>query len=324
MTVLSIKRRRMIAASALALGSVASGISRAQAGTITLIVPFPPGATADPLARNVAERIRKRMNKQAIVVNRPGASAIIGTEALARSAPDGQTIGMIAGPFVLNAVLRDKLPYDTVKDFVPITRYVRMPLALSVNPSLPVKSVKELVAYARANPDKVSLAIPAPGTFGDIAARRFTKLNGIDIPLIPYKGGGPAVMDLIGGQVSALFETFGSVSHQHRAGKLRIIAVAAPTRLAAMPDVETMAEAGYPNFEYSAFFGWAAPAGTPPSVATAFAEAINDLSPSEKADMVAQGFELVLDTPSQFADSLRAEIERWRKEVKELGIARLD
>ncbi len=314
-------RRALLTAAASAAGLLGCGVSFAQSDVIKVIVPFPPGGTADPLARAVAERIRAKVGKQVIVENRSGASSIIGTEALARSAPDGMTIGMVAGPFVLNPSLRAKLPYNTLKDFAPITRYVRMPQVLSVNPSLPVKNVKEFVAYAKAHPEKVSMAVAAPGTFGDIAAHQFKKTEGLDLPIVPYKGGGQAVQDLLGGQVTAMIETLGTVYQHAIAGKLRIIAALSASRIAVLPDVETMAEAGYRDFEYSAFFGWVAPAGTSPAKVNAFADAINDLSISEKAALVAQGFELVPETPKQFAASLRAEIERWGKAVKELGIS---
>ena len=245
------------------MGLLAAGQVEAQSDVIRVIVPFPPGGTADPVGRAVAERIRQHFKKQAVVDNKAGAGSIIGTDALARSAPDGLTIGMVAGPFVLNPSLRHKLPYDTNKDFAPITRHLRMPLVLAVHPSVPAHNVKELVAFSRANPDKLAFAIPAPGSFGDIAARQFTALNKLDVPIVPYRGGGSAVIDLIGGQVTGMFETLGTIQPYVNAGKLRIIASASQSRVITLPEVQTMAEAGYKDFEYAAFFGWVAPAGTP-------------------------------------------------------------
>ncbi len=314
-------RRNFITCVAALFGSLATGASLAQSDVIKIIVPFPPGATADPVGRAAAERIRVHLKKQTIVDNRSGAGSIIGTQALAASAPDGLTIGMVAGPFVLNPALRSKLPYDTEKDFAPITRHLRMPLVLAVHPDVPAKNIEEFVAFAKANQKKTAFAIPAPGTFGDIATRQFLQIHKLDSPIIPYKGGGQAVLDLIGGQVSAMFETLGTIHAHAKAGKLRIIAVTAAKRMIVLPDVQTMAEASYKDFEYSAFFGWVAPAGTPQDKLNAFANAINDLSTSEKANLIAQGFELVPDTPAQFAAALRADIQRWRIAVKELGIA---
>jgi len=196
-----------------------------------------------------------------------------------------------------------------------------MPLVLAVHPSVPAHNVKELVAFSRANPDKLAFAIPAPGSFGDIAARQFTALNKLDVPIVPYRGGGSAVIDLIGGQVTGMFETLGTIQPYVNAGKLRIIASASQSRVITLPEVQTMAEAGYKDFEYAAFFGWVAPAGTPAALLEKYAVAINDLTTADKANLIAQGFELVPDTPTQFAAALRSDIERWRKAVKELGIA---
>ena len=301
-------------------GFAEGGWAQTQPGVMKIIVPFPPGGVADPVARGVAARLSVSLGRSVIVDNKAGASTIIATSELARAAPDGATIGVVAGPFVLNPVLRPSLPYETLRDFAPITRYVAMPLVLAVHPSVPVTNIREFVALVKSKPDLATLAVSSIGTFGDIATRQFVKHHDLKVVVVPYKGGGQMMTDLVGGQVKATFDTYGTVQAQAQAGKLRIIAVLSKTRLAVLPQVETMAEAGYADFDYSGFFGFVAPGGTTPATVSALATAINNLTSEEKQGLIQQGFQLTPESPSQFATSLRSDIARWRKAVSELGI----
>src|SRR5512144_2335881 len=234
---------------------------------IRIVVPFPPGGATDLLARAVAQRLTEKWGQAVLVDNRPGAGGNIGSELVAKSAPDGYTLEMgTVGTHSINASLYAKMPYDHVKDFVPIILVAGVPNVLVVNPALPVNSVQELVAYAKANPGKLNFASSGNGTSIHLSGELFKVMAGVQMTHVPYKGSAPALQDLIGGQVQLMFDNLPPSLPQIKAGKLRALAVTTATRSPALPDLPTIAESGLPGFEASSWFGIVAPAGTPPAI----------------------------------------------------------
>ncbi len=231
---------------------------------IRLIVPYPPGGAADFAARAVAEKLTEAWGQQVVVDNRGGAGGIIATEIVARSAPDGYTLlhGTPAG-LVINSLLRKKLPYDAARDFTPVGREVIVPQILVLNPSLPANSLKELIALAKAKPGQLNYASVGIGSPNHLVIELLKSMAGIDIVHVPYKGGGPAVTDLLGGHVQLMFNGMASVMPLVRSGKPKAIAIGIAKRSPAAPDVPTVAEAGVPGFEYTTWNGIFAPAQTP-------------------------------------------------------------
>ena len=289
---------------------------------IRLVVPFPPGGATDILARNVAQKLTEAWGQQVIVDNRPGAGGNIGSELVAKSAPDGYTLEMgTVGTHAINASLYAKMPYDHVKDFVPVILVAGVPNVLVVNPSLPVNSVAELIAYAKANPGKLNFASSGNGTSIHLSGELFKVMAGVQITHIPYKGSAPAMQDLLGGQVQLMFDNLPPSLPQIKAGKLKALAVTSTTRAAALPDVPTMAEAGLPGFEASSWFGVLAPAGTPPAIVAKLNAEIGKwlASPDAKEKLQALGANAAGGTPEDFAKHIQAETVKWAKVVKESG-----
>lgn len=266
---------------------------------IRLVVAFPASGTTDIIARGVAAEISKSLGQQVYVDNRPGAGGNIGTDLVAKSPPDGYTIVMgTVGTHAINVSLYSKLPYDAVKDFAPVTLVASVPNVLEVNPSLPVKTVKELIAYAKANPGKLNFASSGSGTSIHLSGELFKSITGVDMLHIPYKGSAPAITDLIGGQANLMFDNLPSSIGHIKAGQLRAIAVTTLTRSPALPDVPTIAESGVPGYEASSWFGVLAPAGTPKEiVARLHDEIVKALkTPVLRKYLQGQGAEPVGDT----------------------------
>ncbi len=289
---------------------------------IRLVVPFPPGGATDILARNVAQKLTEAWGQQVIVDNRPGAGGNIGSELVAKSAPDGYTLEMgTVGTHAINASLYAKMPYDHVKDFVPVILVAGVPNVLVVNPSVPVNSVAELISYAKANPGKLNFASSGNGTSIHLSGELFKVMAGVQITHIPYKGSAPAMQDLLGGQVQLMFDNLPPSLPQIKAGKLKALAVTSATRAAALPDVPTMAEAGLPGFEASSWFGVLAPAGTPPAIVAKLNAEIGKwlASPEAKEKLLALGANAAGGTPEDFAKHIQAETAKWAKVVKESG-----
>ncbi len=300
----------------------AVGTGRYPTKPIRLVVPFPPGGATDILARNVAQKLTEAWGQQVIVDNRPGAGGNIGSELVAKSAPDGYTLVMgTVGTHAINASLYAKMPYDHVKDFVPVILVAGVPNVLVVNPSVPVNSVAELIAYAKANPGKLNFASSGNGTSIHLSGELFKVMAGVQITHIPYKGSAPALQDLLGGQVQLMFDNLPPSLPLIKAGKLRALAVTSATRAAALPDVPTMAEAGLPGFEASSWFGVLAPAGTPPAIVAKLNAEIGKwlASPDAKEKLLAQGANAAGGTPEDFAKHIQAETAKWAKVVKESG-----
>ena len=290
---------------------------------VRFIVPFAPGGSTDTLARTLAQRLSDALGQQVVVDNRSGGNGNIGTEIVAHAAPDGQTIllGYIAN-LGIGPSLYATLPYDPVKDFAPVTLLAVSPNILVAHPALPVKSVRELVAYAKANPQKINYASSAVASLGHLAGELLNGAAGIHMQHVPYKGSGQAVIDLLAGQVQIMFSGMSSVMPHIKAGKLRPLAVTGAQRSPATPDVPTIAEAGYPGFEASAWYGVLAPAGTPREIVMRLnAEVLRALKmPEVKERLENVGFELVGGTPEAFGIYIRSEIGKWAKVVKASGI----
>lgn len=290
---------------------------------VKIIVAFPPGQATDQAARAIAQRLSETMGQQFVVENRPGAASIIGTEAAARAPNDGYTLFMgSSGPLAVNPGMYAKLPYDPIRDFVPISLALKVPFFLVVNPSVPANSVAEFVAWVKANPGKVNFGTAGNGASNHLSAEYFRSVAGIDMVHVPYKGSPPAVTDLIGGQISVMFET-GPLTVPHaKTGKLRMLAVGSSTRSSAMPGLVTIAESGYPGFEAVGWAGLLAPAGTPQEIVTRInAEVVKILASQELKDrFVAMGAELLSSTPDEFGAYIRAEMAKWGGVVKGVGI----
>jgi tripartite-type tricarboxylate transporter receptor subunit TctC len=304
---------------ALATGALAQAFPNKP---IRIVVPFPAGGTTDVLARAAAQKLTDTLGQPALVDNRPGAGGNIGAELVAKSPPDGYTLLMgTVGTHAINPALYPKLPYDHVRDFAPVILVAGVPNVLVVNPSLPVNSVQELVAYAKANPGKLNFASSGSGTSIHLSGELFKTAAGLSMTHVPYKGSSPALMDLIGGQVQLMFDNLPSALPQIKAGKLKALGVTSRERAPALPDVPTIAESGFPGFEASSWFGLLAPAGTPqPVIAKLNVEVAKWLaSPEAKEKLLAQGANAAGGTPEDFAKHIAAETAKWQKVVKESG-----
>lgn len=294
---------------------------------VMLVVPFPPGGPTDAMARTLAAEMKNKLGQPVIVENRAGAGGNIGAEYVARAAADGQTLLFgTSGPLAINASLYRKVSYDPIKSFAPVIQIGHLPNILVVHPSVPAKDVKELIAYAKAQPGKLSYASSGNGASSHLAGVLFNEKAGVDLQHIPYKGTGPALNDLLGGQVSASFTDVLTALPYVKTGKLRALGIATATRSQALPELPTIAEQGVPGYDVSVFFGVVAPAGTPldriAKLNQAFVEVL--ASPKVKELFAAQGLESAPDhTPAQLAKFIAAQKAGWAAVVKASG-AQLD
>jgi len=288
---------------------------------IRIISPFAPGGGNDTLCRIIAPKLVERLKQQVFIENRPGANGIIGTEAAARSAPDGYTIVLIPSGHAVNASLHRKLPYDSIKDFTPITLVGSSPLVLAVHPSLPVKNVKELVALAKARPEQLTYVSAGVGASGHLAGALFETLTGTKMLHIPYRGMALAVTDLIAGQVTMTFGTSLSVVPHVHTGRLRALATTGAERSPALPDLPTVAES-VPGYEASLWYGFVGPARMPPEIVRRLnSEIIGVLGLSDVRERLSgQGVDVRTDTPEEFSRLLVTDLERWAKVVKRAGV----
>jgi tripartite-type tricarboxylate transporter receptor subunit TctC len=289
---------------------------------IRIVVPYPPGGFNDTLGRTLAAKFTEAWGQPAVVENKPGANTVIGTDYVAKSPPDGYTLLVVAFPFAVTPSLLKNMPYDTVKDFAPIAWAAVSPNALVVNPSLPVKTVAELVALAKAKPGTLSYASTGNGSSNHISMELFKSLAGVDIVHIPYKGSGPAVTDLLGGQVQLMFDNAPNVMPQVKAGKLRALGMSGAKRSSFAPDIPTIAESGVPGYEVAVWFGLVAPAATPREVVMKLnAEVLRILAmPDVRERFQSQGVEPVGSTPEQFGEHIRGQMVKWAKVVKDAGV----
>lgn len=302
-----------------------TGIAYAQTypvKQVRLIVPFPPGGGTDTLARIYGQKLGEAMGQQVIIDNRPGGGTNIGAELAAKAPPDGYTALMGNISHAINVTLYSKLNYDLAKDFAPVTLLASTPNILVVHPSVPVKSVKELVAFAKARPGQIDYASSGSGTSSHLAAELFSMMAGVKMTHIPYKGGGPAVIALTGGQVSVGFATTPSIIGHIKSGKMRGLAVTTAQRSPSTPDLPTIGEAGVAGYDAGTWYGLLVPAGTSKDIVTRLnAESIKVLKlPDVKERLDAAGFETLGTTPEQFATYIRTEIDKWGKVVKAAGV----
>jgi tripartite-type tricarboxylate transporter receptor subunit TctC len=287
-----------------------------------MIVPFVPGGNTDIIARVYAPKMAELIGQQIVVENRGGAGGTIGSEVVARAAPDGYTILMVSAGHTINPAMVKKLPYDSVKDFAPVSIIADVPTAFVVHPSLPAKNVKEFIAIARARPGEINYSTAGRGTVGHLAAELLSSMAKIKLVHVAYKGTGQAMVDLVGGHVQMQFPSMPAAIQHVRTGKLRMIAQTGKQRSAAAPDIPTMAESGLSGFVVSSGFGMFAPAGTPRPIIdrihAALVKALND--PKVKENLAAQGAEVVASTPEEHDQFNRTEIAKWIKVVAEAGI----
>lgn len=288
---------------------------------IRIIVPFGPGGPSDLLARMAGQRLTEAWGQQVIIDNRPGANGVVGSELAAKSAPDGYTLVMATnGTHGINASLFPKLPYDTVRDFAPITRLGLAPYLLVAHPSLPVRSVKDLIQLARARPGEITWS--SGGSPTQLAAELFKKTARINAVVVPYKGNAPAVSAVISGEVSLVFGGIAQSAPQVKAGRLRALGVASLQRSAVIPEVPTITESGLPGFEASAWYGLLAPGATPRAIVERLnGEVVRILRlPEVQQRLRGEAFETPADTPERFAAVIRAELAKWAPIVKEAGV----
>ena len=289
---------------------------------IKMVVPFPAGGTTDILARAVAADLQKAFGQPVVVENKAGAGGNIGSDSVAKSPPDGYTLLMgTVGTHAINVALYPKMPYDAVKDFVPISLVAGVPNVLVAAPGFPVNSVKDLIDMAKKSPDKTTFASSGNGTSIHLSGELFKQLAGVQMTHIPYKGSSAALPDVMSGQVNVMFDNAPSVMPQIKGGKLKAIAVTSGTRSPALPNVPTIAEAGLPGFEATSWFGVLAPAGTPKDIVDKLSQTIARAVQSAefKERLAAQGAEGVGNTSEQFAAHIKTEIEKWAKVVKASG-----
>ena len=281
---------------------------------IKVVVPFPPGGTTDTLMRNIAPRLQQSLKQPVVIENKGGAAATLGADFVAKSAPDGYTLLVGAAHHTIAQSVFTKLPYQFGTDLAPITMLALVPNVVVVNAAVPAKSVKELVAITKASPDKYNYGSAGPGSAHHLIGEMFKLETGAQLAHIPYKGSGPAVADLLGGQISVMFDTVTSALPHIKAGKTRALAVTTAKRSSALPDVPTLAEAGVPDIDVGTWFGLMAPAATPaPIVARLNKEVVAILNdPAVQKQLIDQGIELQSSTPAE----LKARVD---KELKEFG-----
>jgi tripartite-type tricarboxylate transporter receptor subunit TctC len=287
---------------------------------ITLIIPYPPGGSADMLARPILPELQKKLGQTIVLDYKAGAGGTIATQALARAKPDGNTLILVLTAHAINDALYPSLPYNTRKDFAPVSLVATLPLLVAAPLSTPVNTIPELIAYAKANPDKLSYASAGNGNTSHLAVEVFKTKTGTQMVHIPYKGSGPAVIAMLGGEVSLMFDSISTSYQQVKAGKLKAIAVTGAKRTEILPNVPTVAET-LPGFEVNVWYGILAPAGTPTAAIDrlnkAFAEVARD--PKIREQLASNGYQMVGSTPAEFGKHIEAELQMWNKAVKDSG-----
>jgi tripartite-type tricarboxylate transporter receptor subunit TctC len=290
---------------------------------IRLIVPYPPGGSTDLLGRTVGEGLAERLGQQVVVDNRGGASTMIGAEIAARAPADGYTllVGTVT-TLAVNRVMLRKLPYDPVRDFDPVSMLAAQPYVLALHPAVPATSVAQLIAYGKSAPGKLTMASPGVGSSGHLAGELFMHMSGAKFTHVPYKGTGPAIIDLLGGHVSMSFSGVTSVKPHAQSGKLRALGVTTAKRSAAMPDTPTIAEAGIPGYETSTWNSLVVPRGTPPAIIQRLNAEVNAIlnRPEVRDRLRDQGADPDPGTPAQLSAHIQSEITRFTRLVKAVGI----
>jgi tripartite-type tricarboxylate transporter receptor subunit TctC len=319
---------RSFAAASLALAcALPCAVAHAQSGVwpnkpIRMIVPYTPGGYTDYMARTVGQRLAENLGQPIVFDNRPGANSILGADLIAKSPPDGYTIGTVIAAHAVNASLYSKLPYDVQKDFTYISLMSVAPLMMVLNPGVPANNVKELIALAKAKPDKLSFGSSGTGAAAHLTMEMFKTRAGIAMTHIPYKGTAGALQDLIGGQIDLMFDVVGPLMPQVKAGKIKAIVVTARDRMLAAPDVPTMAEAGVPDFVAGTWAGLIGPAGMPKEIVNRMSAEVQKIlrDPAMREKLALQGYEAVGNTPEEYDRFIREDVARWGKIIKDAGV----
>ena len=316
---------RACGAIALVVLSSCAYVASAQtypAKPVRVLVGFPPGSAVDITARTVGARITDTLGQPFIVESRPGASSNIATEVAAKAPPDGYTLFLATIANTINATLYPKLPFDFVRDFAPLILTAATPNLLAVHPSLPVRSVAELIALAKKRPGQLNYASSGAGSSPHLSAELFKSMTGVKMTHIPYKGSPLAVADLVAGEVALMFSPTSTVLPHVQVGRLRALGISTSSRLASLPDLPTIAEAGLPGYETITWFGFVAPAGTPaPVIARLNSDILKVLQSTDvRRTFAAQGIEALGGTPEQFAAYIRDEIAKWAKVIRTAGM----
>jgi tripartite-type tricarboxylate transporter receptor subunit TctC len=321
MTLSSLVRAAALLA-AIALALAPARAQRLSDRTIFIVVPFTPGTGIDVLARLVGEELRQRWNQPVVVENKPGASGNIGTQAASRAEPDGHTVMMTVNTFVMNASLFKSLPYDPVRSFEPIVEVATGAVALAVHPSVPAKSVRELIAAAKAAPGAITYASPGRGTPQHLAMELFKLTAGVDLKHVPYIGSAGAVKDLVGGHVKAMFIPVHTVLPLAGDGQVRVLAIGSDQRSPMAPAVPTLAEEGVAGFDVDLWYGLLAPAGTPKDIVQRYNAAVNEIlgTPKVREALAQQGLIAIGGPPERLGELVQKDLARWAKVVKDAGI----
>src|SRR4051812_18255267 len=311
----------MIAAASMAQAATTSAPAY-PARPVRVIVPQSAGGSTDLAARIVLQRMSESMGQTLVVDNRPGAGSLNGTETVAKAPPDGYTLLAVAASFTINPSLHEKLPFDPVRDFSPITRFAALPHIVVVHPTLPVKNVKELIALAKAKPGTLNYASSGVATSTHLATELFKYMTGTDMVQVPFKGGAPGVVGLLSGQVQLYFATISTALPHVKSGKIRALAVTTAKRSVVAPEYPTVAEAGVPGYEHASWVGLLAPARTPAAVVAKLnAESVKIVNLADvKTPLLRDGLESVGDSPQEFAAVIKSEVAKWLKVVKAAGI----
>lgn len=312
---------RMLFMLLLAAGSTALAQSY-PAGSLRIVVPFPPGGGTDIMARALAQKLNESWGQPAVVDNRGGANGTIGAALVAKAPPDGYTMLVAPSGFAVNPSIYRALPFDAVKDFAPVTQLAASPLVIVVHPSLPARSVKELIALAKARPGEINYGSSGNGSPPHLGTELFKHMSGINMVHIPYKGAGPAAIDVVGGQISLYFMNMLQAKPLVKSGKVRALGVTSPRRFPALPDVPAVAEAGVPGYEMTNWYGLFLPAGSPKAaLGKLHAEVARILNlPDMKDRLAADGAVVVASTPEQFAAFIKQEMAKFAKVVKISGM----
>jgi tripartite-type tricarboxylate transporter receptor subunit TctC len=313
---------RALIVACLGLSGLAAAAESYPGRPVRMIVAVPPGGPADTLARLVGPRLGEALGQTVVIDNRPGANGIIAYEMAARAAPDGYTFVLVAAGVAINPSLYRKVPYDPIKDFAAITQGISVPNILIVHPSVPATSVRDLISVANARQGQLAFASAGNGTSGHLALELFRQSAKIDVVHVPYKGGGPALAEVIGGQVQALFSIALAATPQVKAGKVRGLAITSAQRSPVAPDLPTVAESGFPGFEVIGWFGWLAPAATPKNVVARLNREIVSVlkQPEVRERLAGMSTVPVGNTSQEFGDFIRAEGDKWGKVIRQAGI----
>jgi tripartite-type tricarboxylate transporter receptor subunit TctC len=319
-----IRRRKFLhLAAGAAVLPVISGIARAQtypARPLRMIIGYPPGGSADITARLTGQWLSERLGQPVVIESRPGAATNLATEAVVRAPPDGYTLLLVAPANAINATLYDRLSFNFLRDIVPVAGIIRFPNVVVVNPSLPIKTIPELIAYAKANPGKLNMASSGNGSTIHMSGELFKMLTGIDMVHVPYRGGAPALTDLMGGQVHVMFDNVPTSAEHIKAGKLRGLAVTSTARSQVLPDLPTVADF-LPGYEASAWYGLGMPKNTPDEIIETVNKAMNAVlaDPKSQARFAELGASLLPGAASDFGKLLADETDKWGKVVKFSG-----